>query len=248
MFPGEFPEFSIDDLIEFNSNTLYGDNFSFDGSNWHLPNASQLYPYTGAGVQGDLNSYPDFQTPTTAPTPSYQTPGMSSKEGKSSCTSQLPSFRAHSLSTGHHFPSYEGVAMPSFPSQPVTTTPPFTAVPPAPTLSCDRKCPPVAVRTSLTHLLWLASPLPPAQISPAYRPYAQPQVAPNPGDLGLGFHTTPGSSSLPMAHPPLAYNPSYNGCESSHLHLSNPARMLTIHDSLAPVLPTRLPLLRCTLL
>ena len=52
-----------------------------------------------------------------------------------------------------------------------------------------------------------------APITPPYHPYAQPQVVPNPDDLGYDFFTGAGSSSLPMVHRPPACEPPYEECE-----------------------------------
>ena len=66
-------------------------------------------------------------------------------------------------------------------------------------------------------------------ITPPYYSCAQPQVIPNPDDLGFDFFTTAGNSSMPMVHPSSAYDPSYEDCETIP-SLSNPIRVLTIRD------------------
>ena len=78
-----FPEFNIDELTMFHNNNFSGDNSIFDEFDWSLPNeAGPSQPYTGVDVQGDLNNYPEFLTPATAPTSLYPTHGVSFNEGK----------------------------------------------------------------------------------------------------------------------------------------------------------------------
>ena len=113
--------------------------------------------------------------------------------------------------------------MPSFPPQPVATPspppthPPFNAPSPIPALSygCERSF--VTDQISPTHSLQLGHSLSPelhgAPTTPSYHPYAQPQVVPNPDDLGYGFFTGAGSSPLPAVHHPPVCEPSYEECE-----------------------------------
>ena len=111
--------------------------------------------------------------------------------------------------------------MPSISPQPATTPPSihprFPTASPVPTLSHGCECLPVAVRASATHLFQLAWSLSPEQhatpITPPYHSYPQPLVIPNPDDLGFGFLTAAGSSSLPVVHPTPTYYPSYEDRE-----------------------------------
>ena len=85
----EFPEFNLDDLTEFNDNNFCGDNFGFDGFNWDSSNvAGQSQPYAGVDVRGDLNNYPDFLTPATAPISLYPTQEVLPEEGELYCASR----------------------------------------------------------------------------------------------------------------------------------------------------------------
>jgi len=85
----EFPEFDLDDLTEFNDNNFCDDNFGFDGFNWDSSNvAGQSQPYTGVDVRGDLNNYPDFLTPTTAPISLYPTQEVLPEGGELYCASR----------------------------------------------------------------------------------------------------------------------------------------------------------------
>jgi len=84
MFFSGFPEFNIDDLTGLGNNNYCEGNLDFDGSDWYLSNvAGPSQPYVGVDVQGDLNNYPDFATPLTAPTSLDPTHGIFSNEGKS---------------------------------------------------------------------------------------------------------------------------------------------------------------------
>lgn len=88
MFFSGFPEFNIDDLTGVDNNSYCGDGFGFDQDNWYPSNvAGPSQPYTGAGVWGDLDNYPDFPTPSTAPISLSPTHGVSLNEGKSCCAS-----------------------------------------------------------------------------------------------------------------------------------------------------------------
>ena len=83
-----FPEFNIDDLTGFDNNTHGSDDFDFGGFNWDLSKvAGPSNPYMGADVWGDLNDYPDFPSPSTAPTSLYPTHRASPEEGKLYCMS-----------------------------------------------------------------------------------------------------------------------------------------------------------------
>ena len=131
--------------------------------------------------------------------------------------------RTHSLITGYNSPFYHGSAMTSFSPQQATATfpspiqPPFVTHSPVPTLLRGCKSSPAIDQASVTHLSSLASSLSPephaAPITPTDQPYAQPQVIYNTDDLGFGFPTAVGSSSLPMVHPSPPYIPSYQECE-----------------------------------
>ena len=87
MSSNQFQEFNIDELTSFINNNTGGDNLGFDEFNWDSSNvAGQSQPdYTGVGVWGDLNNYPDFPSPTSAPTSLYPTHGVFPSEGKASC-------------------------------------------------------------------------------------------------------------------------------------------------------------------
>jgi len=77
-----FPEFNYDDLTWFENNSIYGDDLGFSGLSWDQSNvAGPSQPYTGVGVFGDFN-YPDFPSPSTAPTSLYPTQGVPPDEGK----------------------------------------------------------------------------------------------------------------------------------------------------------------------
>ena len=86
MSSNQFQEFNIDELTAFINNNTPGDNLGFDEFSWDSSNVvGQSQPgYTGVGVWGDLNSYPDFPSPTSAPTSLYPTHGVFPNEGKSS--------------------------------------------------------------------------------------------------------------------------------------------------------------------
>ena len=50
-------------------------------------------------------------------------------------------------------------------------------------------------------------------------PYTAPQVVPNPDNLGFGFHTAAGPSTLPVVHPfPPYVSPREEGESISHVH------------------------------
>ena len=78
-----FPELNINDLTMFYNN-FYGDNSVFDEFNWNSLDAGPSQPYMGVDVQGDLNNYPEFLSPNSAPISLYPTHGVSTNEGKSS--------------------------------------------------------------------------------------------------------------------------------------------------------------------
>ena len=75
-----FPEFDVNELTaSHNDNSYYNDSI-FD---WNLLNsAGPSQPYMGADVQGDLNDYPQFLTPATAPISLHPTHEVSLDEGK----------------------------------------------------------------------------------------------------------------------------------------------------------------------
>ena len=84
MFSNEFLGFDFSDLAGLNDFTHYDGNFNFDGFDWNAAGPSQ--PYTGVEVQGNVNSYPEFLTPFTAPTSLYPDCGIFTDEGKSCST------------------------------------------------------------------------------------------------------------------------------------------------------------------
>jgi len=88
MFTGGLPGFNINDLTAFDNNN-YDDKFSFDGFDWEILSnvAGPSQPYTGVDVQGDLNAYPEFPSPSSAPTSLYPAQGAIPNEGKLCCTS-----------------------------------------------------------------------------------------------------------------------------------------------------------------
>ena len=79
MFTSGLPGLDIDGLIGFNNNSYCGNNFDFDGFNWENT-VGPSQPYTGVEVQGDLNNYPEFPSPSSAPTSLY--PARGYNEGK----------------------------------------------------------------------------------------------------------------------------------------------------------------------
>ena len=88
-----FPEFNTDELTGFDNNSYSGDSSAFCEFNWGLSNvAGSSQHYTGADIRGDLNNYPDFPSPLSAPTSLYPTHGEFSNEGKLDCTSEGTSF------------------------------------------------------------------------------------------------------------------------------------------------------------
>lgn len=83
------PGFNINDLTLFNNNNYYDDIFGFDGLDWENPSsvAGPSQPYTGVDVQGDLNNYPEFPSPSSAPTTLCPAQGVNLNEGKLCYTS-----------------------------------------------------------------------------------------------------------------------------------------------------------------
>jgi len=87
MSSSAFPEFNIDDLTGFDTSYFYGNDAGYDGLDWDQSSVTGLsQPYMGVDVFGDVNNYPDFPSPSTAPTSLYQTNGELPEEGKSHCT------------------------------------------------------------------------------------------------------------------------------------------------------------------
>ena len=87
MLFSEFPEFNIDDLTKLDNNNFGGNTFDFDRFSLDPSNvAGPSQPYMGVDVRGDLDSYPEFPTPDTAPTSLYPTHGVFPDEGKSCFT------------------------------------------------------------------------------------------------------------------------------------------------------------------
>ena len=85
MFPNESLGFNIDDLTGLDNRSCYDDNLGFDGLIWDGAGPNQ--PYLGVDVRGDLDNYPSFLTPFTAPTSLHPTDGAFPNEGKLYCTS-----------------------------------------------------------------------------------------------------------------------------------------------------------------
>ena len=82
-----FPEFNLDDLTGLDDNYLYGKEFGFEGLDWDQSGiAGPSQPYAGVDVSGDLNNYPDFPSPSTAPTSLFPTHEVPLDEGKSGYT------------------------------------------------------------------------------------------------------------------------------------------------------------------
>ncbi|KAF9644274.1 hypothetical protein BDM02DRAFT_996185 [Thelephora ganbajun] len=119
MYSSGFTEFNIDYLAGFSNDSYRGDGLDFNEPNWDLPNfAGPSQPYTGVDVQGDLNNYPDFLTPSTAPISLYPANEVYPDEEYQS-------------------PFYQGTVMPSCSPQ-LAADPslfPFTAPSPIPILS-----------------------------------------------------------------------------------------------------------------
>ena len=86
MFSNEFLGFDLSDLPDFSH---YDGNFNFDGLDWNAAGPSQ--PYMGVDIQGSINSYPDYLTPSTAPTSLYPDCGAFPDEGKLCCASRRKS-------------------------------------------------------------------------------------------------------------------------------------------------------------
>ena len=76
----------MDNLTTINSSVDYcGVDFDFDGFNYLDPSEVAGPSQTNAGANdlGDLNSYPDYFTPSAAPAPYEPTYGFYPNEGKS---------------------------------------------------------------------------------------------------------------------------------------------------------------------
>ena len=83
-FSNTLPEFYYDDIAWLNNNNVYGDDLGFDESSWDPSKvAGPSQPYTGFEVLGDFNNYPDFPSPSTAPTSLYPTHRAFPDEGES---------------------------------------------------------------------------------------------------------------------------------------------------------------------
>ena len=84
MFTSGIPGFNINDFTIFNNNN-YDDIFGFDGFDWENPSsaAGPSQPYTGVDVQGDLKNYPEFPSPSSAPTSLCPAQRAIANEGKS---------------------------------------------------------------------------------------------------------------------------------------------------------------------
>jgi len=87
MSSNTFPEFNIDDLTGFDTSYFYSNDLGYDGVNWDQSSvAGPSQPYAGVDVFGDVNGYPDFPSPSTAPISLHQTNGELPDEGKSYST------------------------------------------------------------------------------------------------------------------------------------------------------------------
>jgi len=87
MSSSTFPEFNIDDLTGFDTSYCYGNDLGYEGLNWDQSSgAGPSQPYGGVDVFGDVNNYPDFPSPSTAPISLYQTNGELPDEGKPCAT------------------------------------------------------------------------------------------------------------------------------------------------------------------
>ena len=121
---------------------------------------------------------------------------------------------------------------------PIPDYPRFPTVSPVPTLSHGCECLSVIAEASTTHLLRLAWSLSPdshtVPITPTHHLNAQPQVIPNPDDLGFDFLTAAGNFSLPPVHPPPACYPSYEARELTRLSNSHKYSVLTTHGIVWP--------------
>lgn len=128
-----FPEFDINDLNAFHNNNPYGNHPIFDEFDWNLLNdAGTSQPYTGADFQGDLNNYPAFLTPTTAPTSLHPNHEMSFNEGKSShiLTPVIRKLTFWPQDTAHHFTRGRPYHPYCHNRQPLPPPCPSTAIPP----------------------------------------------------------------------------------------------------------------------
>ena len=93
MFFDEFPEFNIEGLTGLDNNSFCDNNFDFEEFHWDMSNvAGPSQPYAGVDVRGDLDSYPRFPSPDSAPTSLYPTQGVFPNEGKSCCAPSWLSF------------------------------------------------------------------------------------------------------------------------------------------------------------
>jgi len=84
MFTGRFPGFDINDLTVFDNNN-HDHVFGFDGVDWEVLSnvAGPSQPYTRVG---DLKNYPDFPSPSSAPTSLYPAEGAIQNKGELRCT------------------------------------------------------------------------------------------------------------------------------------------------------------------
>ncbi|KAF9783213.1 hypothetical protein BJ322DRAFT_141439 [Thelephora terrestris] len=176
------PEFNFEDITILQNNSYCGDNFGLDGFDFMDPSnvAGPSQPYTGADVQGDLNSYPDFLSPSTAPI---------------------------SLNPGHGAYPNDGYASQFYQRTPVRSpyaaTTPLVGTSPSPFLS------PSPVPT-LSYGSPSISPEPYGlPITPIRRALPQPQVFTNQDNLGFGFQSTAQSFTSPTANGLPTYDPPY---------------------------------------
>ena len=153
--------------------------------------------------------------------------------------------------TGNLALFYQGTSVPSL-SQP--TAAPYqvssysslvpSPVVPTPPHGCGYLL--IAHQDQLTDLLSLAPSLSPKSYAvptiPTLDEYPKPQATTTPGGLGFGFPVAAETHSLPLADPPLAYDPTWEECKLTSSHAPNPARILTTRDIVWSQFPTPNPL------
>ena len=98
----------------------------------------------------------------------------------------------------------------------------------------------------LTDLLSLAPSLSPKSYAvptiPTLDEYPKPQATTTPGGLSFGFPVAAETHSLPLADPPLTFNPTWEECKLTSSHVPNPARILTACGIVWSQFPTPNPL------
>ena len=87
-------EFNIDQLTAYNNNSYCENNLNLDGFSYLNPSdiAGPSQPYFGTDVWGDINNYPNFPTPSSAPMSLLPFNGGYLNEGKPYFTPQCLSF------------------------------------------------------------------------------------------------------------------------------------------------------------